>query len=820
MAASESSHLPQPDAVEAPDAEVEFEIPTPVERVYTIKAPQHLRDRNIWVMWKFEKRKGKITKVPYQTSDKRASTTNPATWTDYDSAMQALEPRDTPFHGVGVCFDGTFVGVDLDDCIVNTEFTAHALEIITELDTYCEYSPSKRGVHALIIGDIDMPKNKNKKLGIEIYKKGRFFTFTGDVVPGCKSEMNNDVTKLTAIYAKYILDPANDSTPTDVTLADLSIAPVPVSAESVIKRMEESSKWDEIKALMDGNIAAYTMDESAADLALCNHLAYYTQRNAKLIDEIFRTTKLFREKWDEKHGAQTYGEMTIEKACLDTKAVDGDIVRHRYTEGGNANRLSDLHGNNIRYCGHMGTWFIWDGNRWAEDKTSTIYQMSRDVVKDLYAEAKLKLARLHNGQGSAAAAAMVSKFAQTTDTYRGLNNMVTLARTLPELAVAPDDLDNKPMLLNTIGTTINFETPETPLQDPNRSDLLTKVCGCALDTEAVCPNWEKFIDEIFHSDEELKRFVQKAIGYSLTGKVSEKCFFFCWGDGSNGKSVFLNVIRAMFGDYGQQASIRTFLKKKGDSDIRDDLVNLKGARFVTAVEPDESARFDMEVMKPLTGNDPIRCRTLHQRQIEYLPELKLWLAGNTRPLITETNSGAWDRVRLIPFTVSFVGREDRKLEDRLKTELSGILNWAIRGYAMYVTEGLHTPKCVSSATEDYKVECNSLLSFVNQECVISKLGGLKIKSGELYDAYKDYCVQEGQYPYSSKRVKSSLASSGIDYVHERDGRYYIGITLKARAPGQVQLPQGRCGEAPEMNGLDVPTLGKIDRPTPDSEEVN
>ena len=166
-----------------------------------------------------------------------------------------------------------------------------------------------------------------------------------------------------------------------------------------------------------------------------------------------------------------------------------------------------------------------------------------------------------------------------------------------------------------------------------------------------------------------------------------------------------------------QASIRTFMKRKFESDIRDDLVNLRGARLVTAVEPDESAKFDMEVMKPLTGNDPIRCRTLHQRQIEYRPELTLWLAGNSRPIITETNNGAWDRVRLIPFTVSFIGREDRHLEEKLKSELSGILNWMIRGYKMYVENGLMTPECVKIATNEYKVESNSLLSFMAQSHV-------------------------------------------------------------------------------------------------------
>ncbi len=786
-------------------------------------APRFLVDKNIWVMWKFETRNGKTTKVPYQLSGKRASTTDSSTWNNYWAIVLAKERDNNAdqhrFDGIGICFDGSFTGVDIDHCIVDGNANDVSADVIRELATYCEYSPSLTGIHALVVGEIDLTKNKNKEFGIEIYKKGRFFTFTGKKLPDCPQEMSENVEGLTRMYTKYIF---NDWEAAHTIQSSLDVAPVPapvvsLTIESVMSKMEKSSKWDEIKSLMEGNIAAYSMDDSAADLALCNHLAYYTQRNTKLMDEIFRTSKLFRDKWDEDRGSQTYGQMTIDRACLDTRTVDGDETRHRYTEGGNANRLSDLHGRDLRFCGHMNTWFVWDGNKWAEDNTSLVYQMSRDVVHQLYAEAKQKLAGMQSGTGNAKNVAMVSKFAQTTDTARGLTNIVKLASTLPEMSVAPDDLDRKPMMLNTVGTTIDFNKPQAMLKDPERDDLLTKVCGCAFDFDATCPQWERFISEIFNGDTELMLFVQKAIGYSLTGRVNEKCFFFCYGDGSNGKSVFLNIIRAMFGDYGQQASIRTFLKKKGESEIRDDLVNLKGARFVSAVEPDESARFDMEVMKPLTGNDPIRCRTLHQRQIEYLPELKLWLAGNTRPLITETNSGAWDRVRLIPFTVSFIGREDRGLEDKLRAELSGVLNWAIRGYRMYVEQGLKAPKCVDAATEEYKVECNSLLSFVAQKCVVNKLGQLKIRTKDLYTAYCEYCQTEGQYPYSSRRVKSSLASQGIVATHTRDGDYYINITLNIFAPAQLQLPQEERGGAEEWwegREGECPSSGKIEMPTP------
>ena len=798
------------------DETLEVEVVEAVEEAMPMTegypAPQFLINKPVWVLWRFETRNDKVTKVPYQINGKRASTTTPSTWNNYYQICSAISGDKNGnthrYDGIGICFDGSFVGIDIDHCVVDGVASDCAMDICASLGTYAEYSPSMGGIHVLIEGDIDLPKNKNKELGIEIYKKGRFFTFTSKKLPDVPQEMRENTSELTRLYAKYIHDNFEQA---HLTSAPVELEVVPptaaLSIESVMDRMQHCSKWEDIKALMDGNLAAYSMDDSAADLALCNHLAFFTMRDPVLIDQIFRTSKLFRPKWTEMHGSQTYGEMTIARACKDTRVVDGDETRYRYTEGGNANRLSDLHGKDLRYCGHMATWFVWDGNRWKVDDTSIVYQLSRDVVSQLYSEARGKLERMQRGGESPKTVQLVSKFAQTTDTARGLGNIVKLASTLPEMAVSPMQLDCKPMMLNTDGTTINFGNVDAMIGDPDRGDLITKVCGCAYDFNATCPNWEEFISQIFNGDKDLMEYIQKAIGYSLTGRVSEKCFFYCYGEGSNGKTVFLNTIRSMFGDYGQQASIRTFLKKKGESEIRDDLVNLKGARFVSAVEPDESAKFDMEVMKPLTGNDPIRCRTLHQRQIEYLPELKLWLAGNTRPMITETNAGAWDRVRLIPFIVSFIGREDRGLEDKLKTELSGILNWAIRGYRMYYEHGLGTPKCVVNATEEYKVECNSLLAFISQYCVINKLGGLKILKRDLYNAYCDYCNNEGQYPFASKRVKATLSTQGIFEKHTREGDVYLNITLKSLAPGQVQLPQNT-----EMCG----SMSKIDMPTPDS----
>lgn len=784
-------------------------------------APSFLREKRVWVMWKYITINDRKTKVPFTTNGHQASTTKASTWTSYMSAVLALEnDKDTHAHhfdGIGVCFDGSFTGVDIDHCVEDGIVNDVAKDVIAMLDSYTELSPSKTGVHILVEGVIEQTRNRRKDSGIEMYSKGRYFTFTAARIVDCPQEMKVNVEGLRKVYAKYLyqVDVVNEPSDCGTTVRDDNVVDAhdtindstvvsDAAIEEVMKRMRKSPKWAEIESLMSGEgmtTAAY--DDSSADLSFCNHLAYWTRRNINLMDAIFRTTKLMRPKWDEIHGPNTYGLMTMTKACTGTRSVDGEESAFRYTEDGNANRFAQLHGRDLKYCNHQATWYIWDGGRWAPDMTQLVFSLSRDVVKQLYAEARAKVSEMEHGRSDPKTVQLVSKFAKTTDTARGLINTVKLAQSLPELTVAPVDMDNKPMMLNTIGTTLNFATPDELIREPTREDLITKQCGTEFDFDATCPNWEKFVSEIFNNDQDLMNFVQKAVGYSLTGKVSEKCFFFCWGEGSNGKTVFLNVLRAVFGDYGQQASIKTFLKKKGDSEIRDDLVNLKGARFVSAVEPDDNARFDMEVMKPLTGNDPIRCRTLHQRQIEYLPEAHLWIAGNNKPLITETNTGAWDRVRLVPFTVSFIGREDRKLEDRLRTELPGILNWCIKGYKMYLQGGLHVPQCVKVATEAYKVECNTVLSFVETLCVRSTVPMLQIRSSQLYEAYREHCLTEGQMAYGNKRFKKTLLDSGIQVAHTRSGEFYFGICTKVGAVGQCIMEDDNI------------TLGKLEMPTPE-----
>ncbi len=434
------------------------------------------------------------------------------------------------------------------------------------------------------------------------------------------------------------------------------------------------------------------------------------------------------------------------------------------TEGGNATRLTSMFKNDIRYCPQTKLWYIWDGNRWKADTASEISQKAEAVVAYLYTLGE-----------------DYQVFAQHSDTLRGIKNMIAIASARKELIVHASDLDKDPTAMTFPGATLYFSSQKGGA--PGRRDMITKLGGCDFDRDAKAPRWVKFIDEVFPS-KELQRYVQKAVGYSFSGNPTQKCFFYCddsSGIGDNGKSVFLNVLRKVAGEYGHHANINTFLRRRDGADIRDDLVNLRGMRFVTSVEPDESAVFDMELLKAWTGRDKVRCRSLYQKEIEYTPCGVLWMAGNNRPIIKETTMAAWNRLRVIPFLVCFKDKMDPHLEDKLVAESSGILNWIIEGYKLYVAEGLEEPDLVRVVKKDYRESCNSIEAFLSAACIVAP--GVKVRSSEVKKAYEAFCVDEGLFKFGPRKLKQYLTTcgKGIVYKREMDTTYFKGMLLHATA---------------------------------------
>jgi putative DNA primase/helicase len=293
---------------------------------------------------------------------------------------------------------------------------------------------------------------------------------------------------------------------------------------------------------------------------------------------------------------------------------------------------------------------------------------------------------------------------------------------------------------------------------------------------APCDRWKAFMADIF-PDVELRSFIQRAVGYSLLGLTSEQCFFLCYGHGANGKSVFLNTLLRLFGDYAAQVASTTFMAQSGDR-IRADLARLRGVRFVSAIETGDGKRLDEAMVKAATGGEAIVAEHKYQAPFQFTPEFTLWLATNHRPRIQGTDYGIWRRVRLIPFTVTIPPeKQDRDLEQKLLREAEGILSWAVEGACLYLRDGLQAPEAVRVAVETYRTAEDSIGRFL-ADCTATG-PTLQVAKGDLSKAYTSWAEREGEAPLSGKRLGLYIAERGFDEYRSGAARFWLGLGMQS-----------------------------------------
>ena len=313
------------------------------------------------------------------------------------------------------------------------------------------------------------------------------------------------------------------------------------------------------------------------------------------------------------------------------------------------------------------------------------------------------------------------------------------------------------MLLNCPNGTLDLQTGRLLKHD--RADLLTKRIEVKYDSNAECPRWLAFLNRIMDGDQELILFLQRAVGYTLTGGVAEQCLFFMLGTGRNGKSTFIETLLALLGDYGQKAPTEMLMFKGNGGGIPNDLARLPGARLVVAAEVEQGRRLAESTVKDLTGGDTITARFLRQEFFDFTPTHKVWMYGNHKPVIKGTDEGIWRRIHLIPFAVQIpVSEQDPNLKAKLAEELPGILAWAVRGCLDWQKHGLSVPESVKEATADYRAEMDVVSAFIEECCTTGQNHYAKWK--ELYAAYTDWCNVNGERAESGKRFGNTLTERG------------------------------------------------------------
>jgi len=297
-------------------------------------------------------------------------------------------------------------------------------------------------------------------------------------------------------------------------------------------------------------------------------------------------------------------------------------------------------------------------------------------------------------------------------------------------------------------------------------DLLTKMAPVRANRKAKCPKFQKFLRRITGDDAGLRRFLQKAVGYSLTGNTTEQVLFFVYGkSGNNGKSTAVNLFRDMLGDYGCHTPTETLLVKQYDNNIPADLARLVGVRMVTAIEANVNRHLDEAKIKAMTGGEPITARFMRQNFFEFTPEFKLWLVANDRPRVRGTDDAFWRRVRVIPFTIKIPeSHRDPELPTKLRAELPGILAWAVSGCLKWQAEGFSPPKAVQQATADWQRDMNHLTKFFNELLILAP--GTKIASSQLFSRYETWCSDNGEAPLKIQEFNATFREK-YDITHTR-----------------------------------------------------
>ncbi len=440
----------------------------------------------------------------------------------------------------------------------------------------------------------------------------------------------------------------------------------------------------------------------------------------------------------------------------------------QFSDTSNAFRLMREHGTDIRYNAAWKKWLVWVGDHWHIDEGHLVQERGLLMIRSIYDD----LIRTADYRDRIE----LERHAVQSESVRRRKAFVEAASWITELNIGCDGIDHDPWLFNVRNGTINLATGE--FREHRKEDMITKIANVTYDPQADCPTWKAFIREIMDMRAELIQFLQLAAGWALTGDISEQTIFILYGSGANGKSTFLNTLMNLMGDYAIATPTETFMKRNGDQ-ISNDIARLRGTRIVTTTEAEQGKSLSEPLIKQITGNDRMTARFLYGEFFDFVPTFKIFMATNHKPMIRGTDHGIWRRIKLIPFTVTIPKEnQDRKLEEKLRAELGGILNWLIAGCRRWREEGLVAPEEIAAATEEYRSEMDVLGNFMRECCVLSP--GVSVRARELFRTYQEWCDENNERACSERFLGLRLKELGLERIRSSDARYWNGITLKAQ----------------------------------------
>lgn len=777
--------------------------------------PERLRATGRFCVWGYRNVDGRQAKVPYNPHGGYAKSNDPSTFATFAEAVAAQEEDPEQFYGIGLGLFGNLVGIDIDHCRgEGGQLSSLAQDIVERLGSYTEYSPSGEGVHIYCCAD-KLPYDanryylKNKEIGLEVYAAGftsRYLTMTGNAL--VDEDVNERSAEIAELLEKYMrrstpqLPSSTERSPVKSSVPTEDADAAALDDAELIERAFKAKNGEKFRRLWEGDTTDYCgadgePDDSAADQALCNELAYWTQKNAARMDRLFRQSGLMRDKWDEKRGALTYGQMTTQKAIADCREVynphyrtlgsDGerraleflrrvDVAhnpRYRRDDLGAGYLLADFLRSFARPVPERKGWKVYDGRRWIKDVGGkTVEAAAKDLCRAIGVYASLDLTDED----------MQTYLKWATRWATASNRRIYVQEATSVYPVSESDFDRDPWLLNLNNGTLDLHTME--LKEHNPDDLLTQLSPVDYNPSAACPRWDRFIAEIMEPAEteadgqerekvqaDKAAFLQKYLGYCLCGSTAAEAFAVLYGPTSrNGKSVCVETVQAILGSYAKTVNADTLMlsKSRDGSGPSEDIARLAGVRMASVGEIQQGSKLDASRVKSLTGGDTINARFLGENSFEFTPQFKLLLHSNHLPICSDMSVFDSGRALVIPFSRHFSPNEqDRNLkrEFRKPENQSAILNWLIQGLTEYLKDGLTPPPAVVNATRDYRKDGDRTSRFL-EEAMLQD-GAEVERTALVYAAYRLWCRENGQFAESSRNFLRSLDRAGVQVERKR-----------------------------------------------------